>query len=148
MNVVAVDVQQPAGTVTLAFLDVEGSTRLLTRLGETEYREALAEFRMRVRAARARFGGFEVNHEGDEFFLAFGSAGDALSAVSELAARLAAGPVRVGVHTGEPGLDAPKYAGLDVHTAARVMAAAHGGQVVVSEATRRLVAGRFDSRPR
>jgi predicted ATPase len=129
---------QPSGTVTLVFTDIEGSTRLLGELGEEAYREALAEHRRLVRDAFARFGGYEVDYEGDSFFYAFQSAAAAVSAVHESMARLAPGPIRirVGIHTGEPALDPPKYVGIDVHTAARIMSAGHGGQVLLSKATR------------
>jgi class 3 adenylate cyclase len=67
-------VDQPSGTVTLVFTDIEGSTRLLNELGETDYREALAEHRRVVRHACGRMGGYEVDYEGDSFFFAFQSA--------------------------------------------------------------------------
>ncbi len=132
-------VEQPLGTVTLVFTDIEGSTRLLQELGQEGYRVALARHRDVVRDAFGRRGGYEVDYEGDSFFYAFSSAGGAVQAVSEAMAGLQRGPIRirVGVHTGEPGLDPPKYVGMDVHRAARIMAAAHGGQVLVSEVTRR-----------
>jgi predicted ATPase len=138
---VAVTIEQPAGTVTLVFTDVEGSTRLLRALGEEAYRLALGRHRTVVRDAFARLGGYEVDWEGDGFFYAFGSAQDAVAAVSEALTRLESGPirVRVGMHTGEPSLDPPKYVGLDVHTAARIMSAGHGGQALLSEATRAFV---------
>ena len=129
---------QPAGTVTLVFTDIEGSTRLLHELGQEAYREALAEHRRVLREAFAQ--GYEVDYEGDAFFYSFASARGALQAVGEAMRALAGGPIRirVGMHTGEPGLDPPKYVGLDVHKAARIMSAGHGGQVLVSEATRSL----------
>jgi predicted ATPase/class 3 adenylate cyclase len=128
---------QPSGTVTLVFTDVEGSTLLLDELGVDAYREALAEHRRVVREACSRHEGYEVNYEGDEFFYAFAGAQAAVAAVAEMMNGLARGPIRirVGVHTGEPALDPPKYVGLDVHRAARIMAAAHGGQVVMSSST-------------
>jgi predicted ATPase/class 3 adenylate cyclase len=139
---------QPSGTVTLVFTDIEGSTRLLEELGRERYREALAEHRERIRAAFARFDGYEVDYEGDSFFYAFASASAAMAAVREAMTALAEGPVRVraGIHTGEPGLDPPKYVGMDVHRAARIMACAHGGQVVVSQATRELLGQQGDLR--
>src|SRR5215471_730751 len=104
-------VEQPSGTVTLVFTDIEGSTRLLTELGERDYREALAEHRRVVRAACGGRGGYEVDYEGDSFFFVFPSASAAVGAMSAAVAELAGGPirVRVGMHTGEPGLDPPKY---------------------------------------
>jgi len=130
-------VEQPSGTVTLVFTDIEGSTRLLEELGTDGYRAALAEHRRVVRDAFARYQGYEVDFEGDAFFYAFASAPAAVAAVAEAMAGLEPGPIRirVGIHTGEPALDPPKYVGLDVHRAARVMSSAHGGQVVVSPST-------------
>jgi predicted ATPase/class 3 adenylate cyclase len=128
---------QPSGTVTLVFTDVEGSTKLLEELGTDAYREALGEHRRVVREAFDAHRGYEVDYEGDAFFYAFASAQAALSAVSEAMVGLEAGPIRirVGIHTGEPALDPPKYVGMDVHRAARIMSAAHGGQVVLSPST-------------
>src|SRR6187401_703833 len=128
---------QPSGTVTLVFTDVEGSTKLLEELGTDAYREALGDHRRVVRDAFALFQGYEVDYEGDAFFYAFASAQHAVSAVSEAMVGLEAGPIRirVGIHTGEPALDPPKYVGMDVHRAARIMSAAHGGQVVLSPST-------------
>jgi len=138
-------VDQPSGTITLVFTDIVGSTRLLQELGRESYLAALTEHRRIVREACARHSGYEVDYEGDSFFYAFGSAAAAVSAVSEVMRGLPSTPirVRVGIHTGEPGLDPPKYVGLDVHKAARVMAAGHGGQVLVSETTRDLLDERF-----
>jgi predicted ATPase len=134
-------VEQPPGTVTLVFTDIEGSTRLLHELGQDAYRGALAEHRRIVREAFARHDGYEVDYEGDAFFYAFASAREAVQAVADAQGGLAAGPIRirVGIHTGEPALDPPKYVGADVHLAARVMSAGHGGQVLLSEAARALV---------
>ena len=134
-------VAQPSGTVTLVFTDIEGSTRLLEELGVDAYRDALAEHRRVVRGACARYAGYEVDYDGDAFFYAFASAQAAVQAVSEAMVGLEASPIRirVGVHTGEPGLDPPKYVGMDVHRAARVMASGHGGQVVLSQTTRDLL---------
>jgi predicted ATPase/class 3 adenylate cyclase len=132
---------QPSGTVTLVFTDIEGSTRLLEELGQDAYREALGEHRRVVREAFARADGYEVDYEGDAFFYAFASAQTAVDAVEKAMCGLKGGPIqiRVGIHTGKPGLDPPKYVGRDVHLAARVMSAGHGGQVVLSAATRELV---------
>ena len=130
-------VAQPVGTVTMVFTDIEGSTRLLEELGTDAYLAALAEHRRIVREACARHDGYEVDYEGDAFFYAFASATSAVGAVSELMRELDDGPIRVraGIHTGEPGLDPPKYVGMDVHRAARIMSAAHGGQAVLSVST-------------
>jgi predicted ATPase/class 3 adenylate cyclase len=134
-------VPQPSGTVTLVFTDIEGSTRLLDSLGADGYRDALAEHRRALRAAFARHGGYEVDFEGDAFFYAFETAGEAVQAVEDALGALEGGPIRirVGVHTGEPILDTPKYVGLDVHRAARIMASAHGGQAIISRTTRDLL---------
>jgi predicted ATPase/class 3 adenylate cyclase len=128
---------QPAGTVTLVFTDIAGSTRLLETVGTQAYRTAFEEHRTVVRRAFAAHGGYEVDNEGDGFFYAFSSAQSAVSAVREAMAALEAGPirVRVGIHTGEPAVDPPKYVGIDVHRAARIMGAAHGGQVLLSPST-------------
>jgi predicted ATPase/class 3 adenylate cyclase len=128
---------QPSGTVTLAFTDVEGSTRLLEKLGAEAYRGALAEHRRVVREAFGAHEGYEVDHGGDGFFYAFASAQAAVSAVSDAMVGLSEGPIRirVGIHTGEPALDPPKYVGMDVHRAARIMSVAHGGQVLLSPST-------------
>jgi class 3 adenylate cyclase len=133
---------QPSGTVTFVFTDVEGSTALLDDLGVEAYREVLADHRRTVREAFAAYAGYEVDEAGDGLFYAFASASGAVSAVARAMASLTDGPVRirVGVHTGEPVLDPPKYVGADVHKAARIMSAAHGGQVLLSGATRELVA--------
>jgi predicted ATPase/class 3 adenylate cyclase/Tfp pilus assembly protein PilF len=139
-------VAQPSGTVTLVFTDIEGSTRLLRELGPNEYRSAIGVHRRVVREAFQKHNGYEVDYEGDAFFYAFPSATGAVQAVSEAMAGLEGGPIviRVGAHTGEPILDPPKYIGLDVHTAARIMASGHGGQVVVSRSTRELLDGSFE----
>jgi predicted ATPase/class 3 adenylate cyclase len=131
--------EQPSGSVTLVFTDIEGSTRLLRELGEEGYRDALAAHRRVVREAFA--SGYEVDEEGDAFFYAFTTAGSAVAAVEQAMRGLERGPIRirVGMHTGEPVLDPPKYVGLDVHRAARVMAAAHGAQVLLSESTQALL---------
>jgi predicted ATPase len=130
----------PTGTVTLLFTDIEGSTRLLEDLGDG-YTEVLGEHRRVLREAFARYGGVEVQTHGDEFFAVFASAVNAVAAASDAQRALSAGPVRVrmGLHTGEPALTAEGYVGLDVHRAARIGAAGHGGQIVLSEATRAFI---------
>jgi predicted ATPase/class 3 adenylate cyclase len=138
----------PTGTVTFLFTDIEGSTALLDNLGAEAYREALAGHNRALRDAFERHGGYEVDSEGDAFFVAFSSAGEAVSAAADAQRALASAGwpadceirVRMAVHTGEPLLDPPKYVGPDVHKAARIMSAAHGGQVLLSGATRELVA--------
>ena len=131
----------------MLFTDIEGSTRLLDRLGADRYAAALDLHRQLLREAFAGHGGYEVDYEGDAFFVAFASASEAVAAAAEVQEGLSAAQwpeegeirVRIGLHTGEPVATPPKYVGLDVHKAARVMAAGHGGQVLLSEATRRLV---------
>jgi predicted ATPase/class 3 adenylate cyclase len=134
--------QLPSGTVTFVFTDIEGSTRLLHEHGD-RYVEVLAEHRRRLREAFQRHGGVEVDTQGDAFLVAFADARAAVAAAEEGQRALAAGPVRVrvGVHTGEPIVWEEGYAGEDVHRGARICAAAHGGQVVLSERTRSLVDG-------
>jgi predicted ATPase/class 3 adenylate cyclase len=131
----------PSGTVTFLFTDVEGSTRLLHELGPEEYAEALAEHRDVIRGACAAHGGVEVDTQGDAFFFAFSTAPGAIAAAEAMTAALASGPisVRAGVHTGTPLLAEEGYVGADVHRAARIAAAGHGGQVLVSSATASLV---------
>jgi len=130
----------PTGTVTFLFTDVEGSTRLLHELGD-EYAEVLAEHRRVLRDAFGRHGGVEVDTQGDAFFVAFSRASDALAAAVAARDRLSEGRIRVrmGVHTGEPLVTEEGYVGIDVHRAARIAAAGHGGQILVSRATRDLV---------
>ena len=131
----------PTGTVTLLFTDVEGSTRLLNELGAEAYDEALAEHRRALREAFAQRGGVEVDTQGDAFFYAFRSAAEAIEAAGEGQQALSVGPIRVrmGVHTGHPHVGREGYVGEGVHLAARIAAAGHGGQVLVSQATRSLV---------
>jgi predicted ATPase/class 3 adenylate cyclase len=132
-------VELPSGTVTFLFTDVEGSTRLLNELG-AGYADVLAEHRRALRVAFARHGGVEVDTQGDAFFVAFARASDALNAAADGREALAPGPikVRMGLHTGEPVVTDEGYVGIDVHRAARIAAAGHGGQIVVSHATRDL----------
>lgn len=136
----------PTGAVTLFFADVEGSTRLLHSLGD-RYAPVRARMRELVRETTSKRGGHEVDWAGDGVFLAFERARDAVAAAAELQRALAdeqwapeeALRLRIGIHTGEPDLEDEGYVGRDVHIAARVCAAAHGGQVVVSRTTRDLV---------
>lgn len=127
----------PSGTVTLLFTDIEGSTRLLHALGPSAYAEALAEHRRLLRAAFEAHDGVEVDTQGDAFFVAFPTAAGAAAAALDGLAALAPGPIRVrmGLHTGAPTVTAEGYVGVDVHRGARVAALAHGGQVVLTEAT-------------
>jgi predicted ATPase/class 3 adenylate cyclase len=136
----------PTGTVTLLFTDIEGSTRLLQRLGD-RYPDVLATHRDLLRAACTTHDGDEVDTQGDACFYAFVRATQAVTAAVEAQRALAAYPwpaggdvrVRMGLHTGEPQRTADGYAGMDVHRAARIAAAGHGGQVLLSRATADLV---------
>jgi predicted ATPase len=131
----------PTGTVTFLFTDVEGSTKLLHELGAEAYAEALAEHRRMVREAVAAHGGVEVDTQGDAFFIAFSTAPAALEAAAAARDALAEGPIRVrmGLHSGTPLVMEEGYVGGDVHRAARIAAAGHGGQVLVSASTAALV---------
>ncbi len=132
----------PRGTVTFLFTDIEGSTRLLQELGDG-YPAVLEEHRRALREVFATHGGREVDTQGDAFFVAFGRARDAIAAAAGIRHALADGPirVRVGIHTGEPTSTGEGYVGIDVHRAARICAAGHGGQVLLSQAARELLPG-------
>jgi DNA-binding SARP family transcriptional activator/class 3 adenylate cyclase len=137
-----------SGTVTFLFTDIEGSTALLRQLGRSAYGELLAQQQSLLRESFAAHDGEELDTQGDSFFVAFRSAADAVSAAASLQRSLAtnrwpadaAVRVRVGIHTGEATLANERYLGLAVHRASRIGAAGHGGQVLVSETTRALVA--------
>jgi class 3 adenylate cyclase len=137
-------VGRPVGTVTMLFTDIEGSTRLLHELGVDLYADLLGIHHRLLRSAVASSNGVEIKTEGDSFFVVFTSASDALCAAAEAQRSLAAQEwpggarvlVRMGVHTGDVQLSGGDYVGMDVHRAARVSAAAHGGQVLLTEATR------------
>src|SRR5438046_10174692 len=132
----------PSGTVTFLFTDIEGSTKLLHELSEEGYAEALAQHRRLLREAFRAHGGVEVDTQGDAFFVAFPTAPGALSAAAAALEGLAPGPIRVrmGIHTGMPRLGEEGYVGEDVHKGARIAAAGHGGQVLLSKPTRELAA--------
>jgi predicted ATPase len=132
------DRELPTGTVTFLFTDIEGSTRLLRELGEEGYAVALVEHRRVLRDSCARHGGVEVDSQGDALFVAFPTAPGALEAAREAQAQLSL-PVRMGVHTGTPLLTMEGYVGGDVHRAARIAAAGHGRQILVSASTAALV---------
>ena len=137
----------PTGTLTLLFSDIEGSTSLLNGLG-SRWGEALSAQRRILRAAFEAHRGREMGTEGDSFFVVFTSAQEALLAAIEGQRALAgydwpggvALRVRIGLHTGEPERYEGDYIGIDVHRAARIMATAHGGQIVLSATTQELVA--------
>jgi adenylate/guanylate cyclase family protein len=136
-------VDLPAGTVTVLFTDIEGSTRLIEELGEEGYVRALAEHRRLLRAAFSGHGGVEVDTQGDALLYAFSDPVEALAAAADGQEALAPGEakVRMGLHTGALQLTGEGYAGRELHRAARIAASAHGGQVVVSAATRAFVDG-------
>jgi len=132
----------PTGTVTFLFTDIEGSTRLVTEMG-AHYADVLGEHRRVLREAFARYGGVEVDTQGDSFFVAFARSADAIAAATEAHSALSTSPVRVrmGIHTGEPIVTDEGYVGIDVHRAARVCAAGHGGQILLTQTTRDLLHG-------
>ena len=138
--------ERPTGTVTFLFTDIEGSTRLLKELRD-DYGTALSDHQRIVRDALASHEGWEIDTQGDSFFAAFRRAKDAVGAAVEAQRALAAHEwpqgtqlrVRMGMHTGEPAVGGERYVGLGVHRAARIAAAGHGGQVLVSQTTRELL---------
>src|SRR3954470_2616602 len=131
----------PSGTVSLLFTDIEGSTGLISKLGST-YADALDGQRDVLRRAWDDNGGVELGVEGDSFFVAFQTAPEAVAAAPQAQRDPAASPwparepvrVRMGVHTGSPTVHGDSYVGMDVHRAARIASAAHGGQIVLSAA--------------
>ena len=138
---------RPSGTLTLLFSDIEGSTRLLTQLG-VHYGEALSVQRSIMRDEFAHWHGTEIGTEGDSFFVVFTSATEAVNAALAAQRRLASYDwpdgamvrVRMGLHTGQPTRLESDYVGMDVHRAARIASAAHGGQIVLSATTAQLIA--------
>ncbi|MBI2972934.1 MAG: tetratricopeptide repeat protein [Armatimonadetes bacterium] len=137
----------PTGTVTFLFTDIEGSTDLLQRLGDQSYRDLLESYKRPMRAAFKARGGTQVDERGEEFFFVFQRPTDAVTAAVEAQRRAATlttpenPPVRfrIGLHTGEPINTGTVYVGIDVHRAARICAAGHGGQILLSQATSNLV---------
>lgn len=142
-------VKLPAGTVTFVFSDIEGSTTLLKRLGDADYGQLLAIHRRLVREIFAAHDGLEIDTQGDAFFYSFVRARQAVTAAIDVqrAHAKASWPsgasvlVRLGLHTGEPAVGDEGYTGLDVVRASRIAAVGSGGQVLVSDATRAIVAG-------
>jgi WD40 repeat protein/class 3 adenylate cyclase len=132
----------PSGTLTFLFSDIEGSTRLLRRLRE-QYAKVLSDHRTLMRGAFAQYGGEEMGTEGDAFFVVFRRASDGVAAAATAQRALAAHEwpdgtelrVRMGLNTGEPGVEEEGYFGLGLHLTARICSAAHGGQVLVSQST-------------
>src|SRR4051794_15343626 len=136
----------PSGTVTFLFTDIEGSTRLLKQLRD-RYGDALADHQRILRASFQLNGGREIDTQGDSFFVAFPRAKNAVAAAITAQRELARQTwpdgvelrVRMGIHTGEPTVGEERYVGLGVHRAARICAAGHGGQVLVSQTSRELL---------
>jgi class 3 adenylate cyclase len=139
----------PSGTVTFLFSDIEGSTSLLKRLGDTPYAELLSTHRRLMRDTFAGYGGQEIDTQGDAFFYSFSRARDAVAAAVAVQRAHAQGRwpdavavrLRIGLHTGEPAIGDEGYTGLDVVRASRLAAIGRGGQVLLSDTTRAIVAG-------
>jgi class 3 adenylate cyclase len=139
--------QLPGGTVTFVFTDIEGSTKLLQELGDEAYGTVSNDHRRLVRETFGARGGTEIDTQGDAFFFSFPRARDAVAAAvdTQRALRDHEWPeghelrVRMGLHTGEPQVGDEGYLGLDVVRAARISAAGHGGQILISETTRALL---------
>lgn len=136
----------PMGTVTFVFTDIEGSTDLLRRLGD-RYVDVVAQHRRILREEFSTRSGVEMDTQGDAFFFSFARARDAVAAAVAAQLRLASHRwpdqarvgVRMSLHTGEPVVGEEGYIGIDVVRAARICAAGHGGQVLLSAATAALV---------
>jgi class 3 adenylate cyclase len=139
----------PSGTVTFLFSDIEGSTSLLKQLGDAEYAELLATHRSLVRETFGLYHGQEIDTQGDAFFYSFHRAREAVAAAVAVqrAHKDQAWPqgvsvrIRLGLHTGEPAIGEEGYTGLDVVRASRIAAVGRGGQVLLSDTTRAIVAG-------
>jgi DNA-binding NarL/FixJ family response regulator/class 3 adenylate cyclase len=136
----------PTGTVTFLFSDVEGSTELLRRLRDG-YADVMADHELLLRRAFQDAGGHEINTQGDSFFVAFRRPKEAVTAAVDAQRAIALHPwpdeaamrVRIGIHTGEATVTGDRYVGLAVHRAARICAAGHGGQVLLSQTTQALL---------
>src|ERR671936_2228942 len=136
----------PSGAVTFLFTDIEGSTRLVKQFRD-RWAAVLVDHQRLLREAFASHGGREVDTQGDSFFVAFGSARDAVLAAVEGQLAILSHPwpdglqlkVRMGIHTGQATASDGRYTGLAVHRAARICAAGHEGQVLVSQATQTLI---------
>ncbi len=137
----------PTGTVTFLFTDIEESTQLLKALGADRHRDALESHRRLLREGFHRHSGHEVDTQGDSFFVAFGRAQDAVRAAGEAQRTLAAHAwpegrelrVRMGIHSCEATTTGEGYVGVGVHRGARICAAGHGGQVLLSHTTYGLI---------
>ena len=149
-----ISVELPTGTVALLFSDIEGSTRLVQRLGEDAYAAALAECRRLLRRAVVEHGGCEVDCRADELFAVFPSAGGGVAAAVAMQRAVAAASwpddgvvrVRIGLNVGDPVVADDVYVGLAVNRAARICSAGHGGQVLVSHTVRDVVGDAYEFR--
>jgi DNA-binding NarL/FixJ family response regulator/class 3 adenylate cyclase len=137
----------PSGVVTLLFVDIEDSTGLVHRLGD-DYIHVLEEYRAVIRAAVADAGGIEVDCRADELFAAFDRADRAVTAAVTAQKQLTGGTAkaRMGIHTGKPALAGDTYFGVDVHRAARISDAGHGGQILLSADTQAALDGELKVR--
>ena len=139
----------PSGTVTFLFSDIEGSTALLKQLGDEQYAELLRTHRRIVRETFGLYHGQEIDTQGDAFFYSFHRAREAVAAAVDVQRQHndEAWPqgvsvrLRLGLHTGEPAVGEDGYTGLDVVRASRIAAVGRGGQVLLSDTTRAIVAG-------
>ena len=144
MHPVRTGSQAPVGTIAMLFTDIEGSTALATRLGP-RWGDVLATHHEVVGAAIKRAGGWVDGAEGDSIFATFADPSAAVSAAVDAQRALATHPwpgevrtlaVRMGLHVGYVERRETGYVGLEVHRAARVGAAAHGGQLLLTAAAR------------
>jgi predicted ATPase len=131
----------PSGVITFLFTDIEDSTKLLHELGADEYDRTLSEHRQILRRAFDNHNGVEIDTQGDAFFVAFPAATGAVAAAAEAQRGLGPGRprVRMGLHTGTARVAKEGYVGSAVHKGARIAAAGHGGQVLLSKETQDLV---------
>ena len=144
-------VELPTGTVTFLFSDLERSTQLVQELGTPAFTVLLEQHHRILRSAFAAPGASERGTEGDSFLVVFPEAGGAVGAAVRAQLGLAAASwpenasvrVRIGIHSGSGTLGGDDYVGIDINRAARIASAAHGGQVLISDATRALVADRL-----
>jgi len=137
----------PAGTVTILFTDIQGSTEMLKQLGNDDYVALVSEHHGLMREAITKHHGTEVRTQGDSFFVTFTRAPEAVAASVDAQRAMAAQVwpsgvevlVRMGLHTGQPWVAVEDYEGIDIHRAARIASTGHGGQVLLSETTAPLV---------
>ena len=142
MSVTRRSIELPTGTVTFLFTDIEDSTGLVRELGDA-YVQVISDHRRLVRSAVEEHGGYEVDCRGDEFFLAYSDAQAAVDTALAIQRSHESHTwpgsrevrVRIGVHTGRPSIEEDDYVGIDVHCVARICAAGHGRQVLLSKAT-------------